>query len=469
VKKHKTPMRELPVEVRKRNFEEVAQGYSAEEAVEEATRCLQCPTHPCISGCPVGVDIPGFIAEVKKGNFEKAYAILKKYNNLPAICGRVCPQETQCEAKCVLGKVKESEPVAIGRLERFVADWAAENAVSDPVEVAPQKKQKIAVIGSGPAGLTAAADLARLGYRVVLFEALHKPGGVLTYGIPEFRLPKRIVEREVRFVTSLGVELMTNVVVGKTVSVKEILTEFDAVFVGTGAGAPKFMGIPGTNLNGVYSANEFLTRVNLMKAYLFPEYDTPVKVGKRVAVVGAGNTAMDAARSALRLGAEKVYVIYRRTEREMPARREEYIHALEEGIEFFWLTLPIRYLGDANGNLEAIECVKMELRGTDASGRAKPVPVEGSNFVLEVDMVIEAIGQGPNRVLLSEFTELELNEEGYIKADPDTGATSVRGVFAGGDIVSGAATVINAMGAGKRAAQFIHSYLMGEWDPWNQR
>ncbi len=469
MKKHKTPMRELPVEVRKRNFEEVAQGYSPEEAVEEATRCLQCPTHPCISGCPVGVDIPGFIAEVKKGNFEKAYAILKKYNNLPAICGRVCPQETQCEAKCVLGKVKDSEPVAIGRLERFVADWAAENAVSDPVEVTPQKKQKIAVIGSGPAGLTAAADLARLGYRVVLFEALHKPGGVLTYGIPEFRLPKRIVEREVRFVTSLGVELMTNVVVGKTVSVKEILTEFDAVFVGTGAGAPKFMGIPGTNLNGVYSANEFLTRVNLMKAYLFPEYDTPVKVGRRVAVVGAGNTAMDAARSALRLGAEKVYVIYRRTEREMPARREEYIHALEEGIEFFWLTLPIRYLGDANGNLEAIECVKMELRGTDASGRAKPVPVEGSNFVLEVDMVIEAIGQGPNRVLLSEFTELELNEKGYIKADPDTGATSVRGVFAGGDIVSGAATVINAMGAGKRAAQFIHSYLTGEWDPWNQR
>lgn len=469
MKKHKTPMRELPVEVRKRNFEEVAQGYSPEEAVEEATRCLQCPTHPCISGCPVGVDIPGFIAEVKKGNFEKAYAILKKYNNLPAICGRVCPQETQCEAKCVLGKVKDSEPVAIGRLERFVADWAAENAVSDPVEVTPQKKQKIAVIGSGPAGLTAAADLARLGYRVVLFEALHKPGGVLTYGIPEFRLPKRIVEREVRFVTSLGVELMTNVVVGKTVSVKEILTEFDAVFVGTGAGAPKFMGIPGTNLNGVYSANEFLTRVNLMKAYLFPEYDTPVKVGRRVAVVGAGNTAMDAARSALRLGAEKVYVIYRRTEREMPARREEYIHALEEGIEFFWLTLPIRYLGDANGNLEAIECVKMELRGTDASGRAKPVPVEGSNFVLEVDMVIEAIGQGPNRVLLSEFTELELNEKGYIKADPDTGVTSVRGVFAGGDIVSGAATVINAMGAGKRAAQFIHSYLTGEWDPWNQR
>lgn len=469
MKKHKTPMRELPVEVRKRNFEEVAQGYSPEEAVEEATRCLQCPTHPCISGCPVGVDIPGFIAEVKKGNFEKAYAILKKYNNLPAICGRVCPQETQCEAKCVLGKVKDSDPVAIGRLERFVADWAAENAVSDPVEVTPQKKQKIAVIGSGPAGLTAAADLARLGYRVVLFEALHKPGGVLTYGIPEFRLPKRIVEREVRFVTSLGVELMTNVVVGKTVSVREILTEFDAVFVGTGAGAPKFMGIPGTNLNGVYSANEFLTRVNLMKAYLFPEYDTPVKVGRRVAVVGAGNTAMDAARSALRLGAEKVYVIYRRTEREMPARREEYIHALEEGIEFFWLTLPIRYLGDANGNLEAIECVKMELRGTDASGRAKPVPVEGSNFVLEVDMVIEAIGQGPNRVLLSEFTELELNEKGYIKADPDTGATSVRGVFAGGDIVSGAATVINAMGAGKRAAQFIHSYLTGEWDPWNQR
>jgi glutamate synthase (NADPH/NADH) small chain len=464
----KTPMREQSPDVRKRNFNEVALGYTLEEAMTEAQRCLQCPTHPCVSGCPVGIDIPGFIRELRNGNIEESYRILKSYNNLPAVCGRVCPQEVQCESRCVVGKMKDSEPVAIGRLERFVADWAAENLEEKVEESAGQRKEKVAIVGSGPAGLTAAADLAKMGYNVDVFEALHKPGGVLVYGIPEFRLPKRIVEREVNYIEKLGVRFFLNTVVGKTIKVKDLLEEYDAIFIGTGAGTPKFMGIPGTNLNGVYSANEFLTRVNLMKAYLFPDYDTPIRVGKRVAVIGAGNTAMDAARSALRLGAEKVYIVYRRTENEMPARREEYHHALEEGIEFLWLTLPVRYLGDANGNVEAMECVRMELKGVDRSGRPKPVPVEGSNFVIEVDMVIEAIGQGPNRMLLSEFPGLELNERGYIKTDRDTGATSVRGVFAGGDIVTGAATVIEAMGAGKRAAQSIHSYLSGEWDPWQK-
>ena len=468
MKNRKTPMKEQSPESRRRNFEEVALGYTLEEAVAEAQRCLQCPTHPCVSGCPVGIDIPGFIRKLREGKLEESYSILKSYNNLPAVCGRVCPQEVQCESRCVVGKMKDSESVAIGRLERFVADWAAENLEEDVKPLAGLKKEKVAVVGSGPAGLTAAADLAKMGYHVDVFEAFHKPGGVLVYGIPEFRLPKRIVEREVNYIRKLGVNFYLNTVVGKTVKVKELLSEYDAVFIGTGAGTPKFMGIPGTNLNGVYSANEFLTRVNLMKAYLFPEYDTPIRVGKRVAVIGAGNTAMDAARSALRLGAEKVYIVYRRTEREMPARREEYHHALEEGIEFLWLTLPIRYVGDANGNVEAVECVRMELKEADGSGRPRPVPIEGSNFVLKVDMVIEAIGQGPNRVLLSEFPGLELNERGYIKADEDTGATSVKGVFAGGDIVTGAATVIKAMGAGKKAAQFIHSYLTGEWNPWQK-
>ncbi|KAF2960461.1 MULTISPECIES: NADPH-dependent glutamate synthase [unclassified Thermotoga] len=468
MKNRKTPMKEQSPESRRKNFEEVALGYTLEEAMAEAQRCLQCPTHPCVSGCPVGIDIPGFIRKLKEGKLEESYRILKTYNNLPAVCGRVCPQEVQCESRCVVGKMKDSEPVAIGRLERFVADWAAENLEEDAKPLAGSKKEKVAVVGSGPAGLTAAADLAKMGYQVDVFEAFHKPGGVLVYGIPEFRLPKRIVEREVNYIKRLGVNFYLNTVVGKTVKVKELLSKYDAIFIGTGAGTPKFMGIPGTNLNGVYSANEFLTRVNLMKAYLFPEYDTPIRVGKKVAVIGAGNTAMDAARSALRLGADKVYIVYRRTEHEMPARREEYHHALEEGIEFLWLTLPIRYIGDANGNVKAMECVKMELRETDGSGRPRPVPIEGSNFVLEVDMVIEAIGQGPNRVLLSEFPDLELNERGYIKADEDTGATSVKGVFAGGDIVTGAATVIKAMGAGKKAAQFIHSYLTGEWNPWQK-
>jgi glutamate synthase (NADPH/NADH) small chain len=468
MKNRKTPMKEQSPESRRKNFEEVALGYTLEEAMAEAQRCLQCPTHPCVSGCPVGIDIPGFIRKLREGKLEESYRILKTYNNLPAVCGRVCPQEVQCESRCVVGKMKDSEPVAIGRLERFVADWAAENLEEDAKPLAGSKKEKVAVVGSGPAGLTAAADLAKMGYQVDVFEAFHKPGGVLVYGIPEFRLPKRIVEREVNYIKRLGVNFYLNTVVGKTVKVKELLSKYDAIFIGTGAGTPKFMGIPGTNLNGVYSANEFLTRVNLMKAYLFPEYDTPIRVGKKVAVIGAGNTAMDAARSALRLGADKVYIVYRRTEHEMPARREEYHHALEEGIEFLWLTLPIRYIGDANGNVKAMECVKMELRETDGSGRPRPVPIEGSNFVLEVDMVIEAIGQGPNRVLLSEFPDLELNERGYIKADEDTGATSVKGVFAGGDIVTGAATVIKAMGAGKKAAQFIHSYLTGEWNPWQK-
>jgi len=463
----KTPMKERDPRVRRRNFEEVALGYTEEEAIREAERCLQCPTHPCISGCPVGIDIPGFIKKIREKDFLGAIDIIKKYNNLPAVCGRVCPQEVQCEAKCVVGKIPNAEPVAIGRLERFVADWEAENVGIRVPEISDKKNKKVAVIGAGPAGLTAAADLAKMGYDVVVFEAFHKPGGVLIYGIPEFRLPKKIVEREVEFIKRLGVEIRTSVVVGKSITVKELLEEYDAIFIGIGAGTPKFMKIPGTNLNGVYSASEFLTRINLMKAYLFPEYDTPIKVGRKVAVIGAGNTAMDAARSALRLGAEKVMIVYRRSEKEMPARLEEYHHAIEEGIKFHWLTQPVKYIGDERGNLVAMECVRMKLGEPDSSGRRRPIPIEGSNFTMEVDMAIEAIGQEANRLLLSEFKELKRNKWGYIEADLETGATNVKGVFAGGDIVTGAATVIEAMGAGKRAAKHIDLFLSGKWNPWD--
>lgn len=467
----KPPMRKVPMpeqdpQERIKNFFEVALGYSEEQAVIEAKRCLQCPTHPCVSGCPVGIDIPGFIRKIKEQDFGESAKILKKYNNLPAICGRVCPQEVQCEEKCVVGKIPGSEPVAIGRLERFVADWEAANIQELKADPRSSKGKRVAVIGSGPAGLTAAADLAKMGYEVDVFETLHKPGGVLVYGIPEFRLPKSIVEREVKYIESLSVKIHLNTPIGKAISVEELLNDYDAVFIGVGAGTPKFMKIPGTNLNGVYSANEFLTRVNLMKAYMFPEYDTPVKRGTNVVVVGGGNVAMDAARSALRLGAKNVIVVYRRTEQEMPARREEYLHAVEEGVKFKWLTQPLRYIGDEKGRVTGVECISMELGEPDESGRRRPIPIEDSRFIIETDMVIEAIGTDANRFLLSQFKGLVLNKYGYIVTDSETGATSLKKVFAGGDIVTGAATVIEAMGAGKRAAYWMDKFLNGEYDPW---
>ncbi len=457
----KTPIAEQKPEERIHNFKEVVFGYSLEEAITEANRCLQCANHPCVAGCPVGIDIPGFILALREKDLKKSIKILKDYNNLPAVCGRVCPQETQCEGVCTVSLIKDHEPVAIGKLERFVADWAAEHegVEEPPKEVEEKEKGKVAVIGAGPAGLTVAADLAKRGYSVTIFEALHAPGGVLMYGIPEFRLPKTIVEREVKAIEELGVKLETDVVVGKTITIEEIRKEFDAIFIGTGAGTPRFMNVPGTNLNGVYSASEFLTRINLMHGYEFPDYDTPLRIGKRVVVVGAGNVAMDASRSALRLGAEKSMIVYRRSEKEMPARIEEYHHAVEEGIEFHWLTNPVEYIGDENGNVKAVKCIKMKLGEPDASGRRRPLPIEGSEFTIDADMVIEAIGQTSNKVLLSAFPELKLNKRGYIEADPETGETSVEGVYAGGDIVTGAATVILAMGAGKKSAQAIDEYI----------
>jgi len=462
--KNKVPVKKQPPEVRKNNFQEVAYGYCLEEAMMEAERCLQCPdqTYNCIKGCPVGVDIRGFIREIREGNLSKSAEILKSYNNLPAICGRVCPQENQCEGLCTLGKTGAFEPVAIGRLERFVADWERvqrKNENNKDTFNLNNTKGKVAVVGSGPAGLTAAADLAKMGYYVKIFEALNKPGGVLTYGIPEFRLPKDIVFEEVEYVKSLGVEIETDVVVGKTITVDELREEYDAIFIGTGAGTPKFLNIPGENLNGVYSSSEFLTRINLMKAYEFPFVDTPVKKGKNVVVVGGGNVAMDASRSALRLGAENVTVVYRRSEQEMPARREEYENAVEEGINFMWLTNPIECSGDEVGNLKSVICQKMKLGEPDSSGRRRPIPIENSLVEIPADLFVVAIGQESNKVLLNAFPELKLNKWGYIEADPETGATSVEGVYAGGDIVTGAATVIEAMGAGKKAAKAIDDYI----------
>jgi glutamate synthase (NADPH/NADH) small chain len=461
-----------PAAERIRNFDEVALGYSEEEARREAGRCIQCKNPLCVQGCPVDIDIPRFILEIREGDDAAAAATLKRKNSLPAVCGRVCPQEEQCEKVCILGR--KGQPVAIGRLERYAADREtaalkknrtepseARPAVSRPA-VAPPTGKSVAVIGAGPAGLAAAGELAKLGHRVTLFEALHKPGGVLVYGIPEFRLPKSIVEQECRFIQSLGVEIRCNFVIGRSGTVDELLRSgYDAVFVGTGAGLPYFMNIPGENLNGVYSSNEFLTRVNLMKAYRFPEYDTPVHVGRAVAVIGGGNVAMDAARCALRLGAETVHLVYRRSREQLPAREEEIENAFDEGIRPVFLTVPVEILGDENGWVKGLECIRMELGEPDESGRRKPVPVAASNHILEADTVIMAIGQGPNPLLTLTTPGLDLNKWGYIVADEATGATSKKGVFAGGDIVSGAATVILAMGAGKKAAMAIHDYLQG--------
>ena len=443
---------------RGRDFEEVAQGFALEAALAEAQRCLQCKRPSCVKGCPVGIDIPGFIQALDEKRFEEAVRVLKDKNNLPGICGRVCPQESQCEKVCVLSKRHES--VAIGALERFVADWERSNLPLIPPREPDPTAPKVAVIGSGPAGLTAAADLARSGYRVTIFESLHAPGGVLRYGIPEFRLPREILDREVEYVRRLGAQIETNVLVGKTVTLDELMTEegFEAVFVGTGAGLPYFLNLPGENLSGVYSANEFLTRVNLMKAYRFPEHRTPIRVGKSTVVIGGGNTAMDSARSALRMGS-RVALLYRRTRAEMPARAEEVENALEEGVELKELTIPLRLLGDDNGHVRAIECLRAELGPPDESGRRRPVPVEGSEFLVACDTVIVAVSQSPNPLLPKTEARLETHKDGRLVIDPETGETSIPGVFAGGDIANDAGTVIAAMGDGKRAAEAIDAYL----------
>jgi len=460
ISKRKTPISEQDPKVRSGNFEEVCLGYTIEEGKIEASRCLQCRTKPCVGGCPVGIDIPAFIKAIREDNMAEASAVLEKYTSLPAVCGRVCPQESQCEGRCTVGKMPEHEPVSIGKLERLAADCKySQNAQQEQQQVSKEKRGRVAVVGSGPSGLTAAGDLAKMGYEVKVYEALHAAGGVLVYGIPEFRLPKDIVRKEIENLRKNGVEIECNVVVGKTVTMKEIMAAYDACYISVGAGTPHFQGIPGSTLNGVYAASEYLTRINLMHGYEFPAYDTPAKKACRVVVVGGGNVAMDSARSAKRLGAEIVSVVYRRTQKEMPARVEEYRHAVEEGIVFDWLTNPVEYVGDGNGQLCGVRCIKMELGEPDSSGRRRPVPIKGSEFVINCDLAIEAIGQGANKVLLSTFPELELNEKGYIKADPQTGETSVPGVFAGGDIVTGAATVILAMGAGKDAAAAINRYV----------
>ena len=453
----KVPVREQDPKVRATNFEEVCYGYNKEEAVQEAQRCIGCKNAKCIEGCPVSIDIPGFIGKVKTGEIEEAYKILSQYTSLPATCGRVCPQENQCEGRCVRGI--KGEAVSIGKLERFVADAAAENHYSQQAP-APSNGHKIAIVGSGPAGLACAGELARMGCDVTIFEALHEPGGVLRYGIPEFRLPKeRIVAREINNVTDLGVKIETNVVIGKAVTVDQLIDEegFEAVFIGSGAGLPKFMGIDGENANGVFSANEYLTRNNLMSAYR-EEYDTPIHGGKKVAVVGGGNVAMDAARTALRLGAE-VHIVYRRSEAELPARVEEVHHAKEEGIIFDLLTNPVKIYEDENGWVSGLECVRMELGEPDESGRRRPQVIPGSNFVLDVDTVIMSLGTSPNPLISSTTKGLEVNKWKCIVADEQNGKTTKEGVYAGGDAVTGAATVILAMGAGKHAAHAIYDYV----------
>ena len=458
----KTKMREQPPKERIHNNLEVPYGYSEEEAINEAKRCLKCKKPLCVAGCPVEIDIPGFIAFIAEGEFRKAIGVLKEKNVLPAVCGRVCPQEEQCEKICVLSK--KMEPVGVGRLERFAADWEAKQGDSELLPKAKSTGKKVAVVGSGPAGITVAGDLIQMGHDITMFEALHEPGGVLVYGIPEFRLPKRIVAGEVDFLCRMGVELKKNFVVGTAMTIDELFQEFDAVFLGTGAGLPWFMDIPGENLNNIYSANEYLTRANLMKAYLFPEYDTPIACGKRVATVGGGNVAMDSARTALRLGAEKSFIIYRRSRVEMPARDEEIHHAEEEGVIFNLLTNPVAYYGDGNGNVKEVECIRMELGEPDSSGRRRPVPLEGSNFRIPVDVVVVSIGNSPNPLIPNTTPGLEISKWGTIIIDEETGKTSKKGVFAGGDVATGAATVISAMGAGRKAARAIPRYLKdGKW------
>lgn len=454
---HRVPVREQDPKVRATNFDEVCLGYNESEAMEEASRCLNCKNPHCVAGCPVGIDIPGFISHIKTGDFEGAAVEIAKYSALPAVCGRVCPQETQCEGKCVLGIKGES--VSIGKLERFTADYAREHNISTASAAEPNGK-KVAVIGAGPAGLTCAGDLAKKGYDVTIFEALHKAGGVLEYGIPEFRLPKEtVVKAEVENIKKLGVKIETNVIIGRTITIDQLLDEegFDAVFIGSGAGLPKFMGIPGENANGVFSANEFLTRVNLMKAF-DDDYDTPVKIGKKVAVIGGGNVAMDAARTALRLGSES-HIVYRRAEEQLPARVEEVHHAKEEGVVFDLLTNPTEILVDENGWVCGMKCVRMELGEPDESGRRSPIVIEGSEFTMDVDTVIMSLGTSPNPLISSNTPGLEVNKRRCIIAEEETGLTTREGVYAGGDAVTGAATVILAMGAGKKAADAIDKYL----------
>ncbi len=456
IREKQVPMREQPAAVRVRNFEEVPLGYTEDEAAEEAARCLQCRNAPCIAGCPVGIDIPGFIRAVNERDIARAISVIKASNALPAVCGRVCPQETQCQGVCTLAK--RFEPVAVGRLERFCADWESEHEECC-VAILPDTGKRVAIIGAGPAGLTAAGELRKMGHDVTVFELLHVAGGVLMYGIPEFRLPKAIVKREIDSLCRMGVRIEVNKVIGRVATVQGMLDEgFDAVFIGTGAGLPQFLGIPGESLNGVYSANEFLTRTNLMRAYRFPEYDTPLRIGRRVVTVGGGNVAMDSARTALRLGADPSMIVYRRSEEELPARREEVHHAKEEGVQFRLLSNPVEFLGE-KGRIAAVRCQKMELGEPDASGRRRPVSVAGSEFEVEADAVVVAIGNGPHPLVLQTTPGLELNRWGNIVADPETGATSLRGVYAGGDIVTGAATVIEAMGAGKRAARAIDAFF----------
>ena len=455
-------MPEQDPEVRKRNFLEVPTGYTMAMAQQEASRCIQCRKPGCVAGCPVEVDIPGFINLITEGDMTAAIRHLWSKNALPAVCGRVCPQETQCEAKCIVGK--KGDPVAIGNLERFCADYERENGTGELPPTQPATGKKVAVIGAGPSGLTVAGDLIVKGHDVTIFEAFHRAGGVLVYGIPEFRLPKAIVAQEVNFLERLGVNVQCNAVVGRTVTLDELFEEgFDAIYMGVGAGLPRFMNIPGENLVGILSANEYLTRANLMKAYEFPKVDTPIPLGKNVVVLGAGNVAMDSARTAMRLGADKVRVVYRRSRDEMPARIDEIHHAEQEGIEFFLLTNPTQYLGNDKGRLTGMQCLKMELGEPDDSGRRRPVPMEGSEFELECDLCIVAVGSGANPLLTNDTPDIQLNQWGYVIADPRTGKTTKKAVWAGGDIVTGAATVILAMGAGRQAADSIHDYLTLGW------
>jgi glutamate synthase (NADPH/NADH) small chain len=457
------PMPKQEIDERVRNSYEVALGYTEEQARKEAERCLQCPEPLCVKGCPVDINIPGFIKLIVEGKYIEAARKIKEDDILPRMTGRVCPQEDQCEAQCVLGV--KGDPIAIGRLERFAADYEAANSKVEAPPLGDKKNKKIAIVGSGPAGLNVAADCARMGYEVKIFEALHKPGGVLAYGIPEFRLPKEVVGREVETLKKMGVDFECNVVIGKTITIQQLFEEgYDAIFLGVGAGLPRFLGIEGENFLGIYSANEFLTRINLMKAYKFPEYDTPINIGKKVVVVGGGNVAMDSARSAVRLGAEEVHIIYRRSRQEMPARNEEIENAEEEGVVFDLLVNPIEFIGDEDGWVKSIKIIKMELGEPDESGRRRPVPISGSEFVYNVDTVIIAIGQKANPILLDATPEIRKNKWGYIDAEPETGKTSMKGVFAGGDIVTGEATVIAAMGAGRKAARAIDEYLKtGKW------